>query len=286
MKIRGISTGICLSIGVLFNIAHNAQAASFISNVSQSNDPKADIWLNSITQNQVTFSDFILVKTAQVLENTPIILTGKPGETANPDQGGYVNNSGAASTERGDNASLPQGLEVSGLVNPTGLDIATYLGNRNLNNLIDTEDDGSFKINLFFEDVITADHTGLDNLFFWERGQNSDLNIQAIDSTGNLIGTALKLSRNQQGDAGFSINTTEIHEIQTVGTWGVSLSQLGVQSAAGIRVIANSSNSGPDFKVLARKSDSVKSVPEPSMMLGLGLISTILLVTRRRVPKY
>lgn len=279
MKLQHASLLLGFAASSLLALVDTAQAASFSVDVSQKSDPKADILLNSITQNGQTFTQFNWVKSATVLQNTPIQLTGKAGETARPDAGGFNNNTGAASTDRGDQASKPNGLEVSGLNNPTGQEIATYVGNTNLNNIIDTEDNGGFKINLFFKNLIKADQTGLDNLFFFERGMNSDLRVQAIDAAGNLIGNSLNLLRGQQMGLGYQINTTEINGAQNVGGWGVSLLQLGVQQAAGIQVFAQDSFDGPDFKVIARQN--TQPVPEPASLMGLGLMAGLFCVRRR-----
>lgn len=277
MNFQRTSAFLGLAIGI-FTISSSAQAASFQTNVSQKSNAEADIWLQSITQNKVTFDSFNLVKEAKILSNTSITLTGKKGETANPEAGGYNNNTGAASTDRGDKASKPNGLEVSGIKNPTNTEVAAYLGNQNLNNIIDTEDKGSISINLFFNNLVHADKTGLDNLFFWERGKNSDLGIQAIDKAGNLIGNFLKLKRGDQFAAGYSIDTMEIKGSQQVGSWGVNLEKLGITSLAGIRVTADASYNGPDFKVIARG----QKVPEPATLAGLGLVAGSLMTIRRR----
>jgi len=286
MKLQRTATFLGLACSTVLAVSTAAQAASFTSNVSQTSDPEADIWLNSITQNGVTFSDFNLVKQATILQNDSITLTGNAGETSNPELGGYVNNTGAASTERGDKATAPGGREVSGLNNPAGDDIAAYLGNTNLNNIIDVEDTGEMKMNLFFQESIFEDNTGLDNLFFWERGMTewsaSDLLIQAIDASGNLIGNSLRLLGTNKEYAGFSIDTLEIGDAQQVGTWGVKLSELGVKSAAGIQVFAKGWDyKGPDFKVMARSS-APESVPEPATLAGLGLVAASLAAFRRR----
>lgn len=285
MKLQRTATFLGLACSTVLAVSTAAQAASFTNNVSQTSDPEADIWLNSITQNGVTFSDFNLVKQATILKNDSIKLTGKAGETSNPETGGYVNNTGAASTERGDKATAPGGRQVSGLNNPTGDDIAAYLGNTNLNNIIDVEDGGTTKMNLFFGETVFADNTGLDNLFFWERGEGqwnaSDMLIQAIDASGNLIGNAVKLLGAEKQYAGFSIDTLEIGGAQKVGTWGLKLSQLGVTSAAGIQIFADWNYRGPDFKVMARSS-APESVPEPATLAGLGLVAASFAALRRR----
>lgn len=287
MKLKNTATILGIACGTILSISTTAQAASFSVGVSQTTDAKADIWLQSITQNGVTFNQFNLINEAKgdILSNDMIKLTGKEGETANPTQGGSTNNTGAASTERGDNASKPNGLEVSGVKNPTMTEIATYLGNTNLNNIIDTEDTGSFEMNLFFTYLLQEDNKGLDSIFLFERGRNSDLAIQAIDERGNKIGNFLQLDRQNQTTLGYSIDTTEITGAQSVGGWGISLSQLGVTSAAGIRIRTESGFNGPDFKMIARLNENPvlrESVPEPATLVGLGLVAGSLVASRRR----
>jgi hypothetical protein len=288
MKLRSTATILSLACGTILSISTTAQAAAFKTNVSQNTDAKADIWLQSITQNGITFDQFNLINEAKgnILFNDMIKLTGKEGESADPTKSGFNNNTGAASTDRGDNASKPNGLEVSGVKDPTMAEIATYLGNTNMNNIIDTEDKGSFEMNLFFTYLIQEDNKGLDNIFVWERGKNSDLIVQAIDETGNLIGNYLKLERGKnQSDAGYKIDTTEINGAQSVGGWGISLQQLGITSAAGIRIRAESSFNGPDFKIISRLNENAvlrERVPEPATLVGLGLVAGSLVASRRR----
>ncbi|MEH2054640.1 MAG: exosortase-dependent surface protein XDP2 [Nostoc sp.] len=280
MKFRSISTFVFIYFGTALAFSPSVNAATFQTNFTQSltgaDASKGDIWLNSVTQDGTKFNNFSFINKVDILSNTPITNV-EPGSTSTP--GDKNNNTGAASTDKGDKASSP--IAVSGLKDPTGAEIATFLGNKNLNNIIDTEDAGSFKMNLFFDSSIQKDNTGLDNLFFWERGMNSDLGIQAIDSTGKLIGTFLQLNRQDQKDAGYSIDTTEIDGAQEVGSWGVQLKQLGVTSLSGIQITTNANYNGPDFKVIARNGPAYyqappsppKQVPEPNTAAALGLFA-------------
>ncbi|MBW4506611.1 MAG: PEP-CTERM sorting domain-containing protein [Scytonematopsis contorta HA4267-MV1] len=308
-----------------------------------------------------TFSNFSYVKRANILNNTPIkvnlpeyktdgngkIVKDKNGEpikliyTSNPEESSAYNqankkkgitnvemvhnadaNSGAASTDKGDKASAP--MAVSGMKNPTGNEIAAFVGNNNLNNIVDTEDSGHFAMDMFFDTLITEDNSGLDSVFFWERGMNSNLLVEAIDSTGKVISkalallgqnqandnadrviadalgvkfdskkvaerraqaTALGLVKNNQLDAGYAIDTMEIGSAQQVGSWGLSLKELGVKSLAGVRVSAKgTSYQGPDIKLIARKGKGFEStaVPEPSTILALGAVGGLAFLQRRR----
>jgi hypothetical protein len=260
-------------------VSNSAQAASFTTNFGVNFSPEGNVTLKSITQNNQTISNFSFVNKVQIKNNTPIILNPKIAETSNPElaaaQNIFNNNTGAGSTDKGDQASSP--LEVSGLNNPTGAEIAAYLGNNNLSNIVDTEDNGSFGFHLFFDSLIQEDNSGLDSVFFWERGINSDLTVQAIDGAGNLIGNSLKLNRQDQKYAGYFLDTLEISLAQPVGSWGVSLQQLGVNSLSGLFISADASHSGPDYKIIARKT-----VPEPTTLLGLGVVAGLGFLSRRR----
>ncbi|PAX53184.1 exosortase-dependent surface protein XDP2 [Brunnivagina elsteri] len=264
MKLTNLIASISLVIGSVVVASNSAQAASFTSNVNQKTDAKADILLQSITQNGTTFKDFTYVSEVKALINTARTATNA--------------NSGAASTDRGDNATSP----VSASEDPNRDDLEKFLGNNNLNNIVDTEDSGTFKMDLIFKNAIFGNSQGTDSLFFWERGMNSDLLIQGFDQTGKLIGNSLKLLRGEQSSAGFKIDTTEIGSAQDVGNWGVSLQQLGVTSLSGIRVISEGKAfNGPDFKLIARTGES-KSVPEPGMVLSVGALAGVAFLRRRQ----
>jgi hypothetical protein len=109
---------------------------------------------------------------------------------------------------------------------------------------------------------------------------NSDLGIQALDMSGNVIGNFLKIieTRNSNNYANFRINTTEINEDQKVGSWGVNLQDLGVSQLSGLRLTSQADYKGPDFKVIARKS---ASIPEPSTILGLGVLAGIAFLQKK-----
>ncbi|QIR39623.1 PEP-CTERM sorting domain-containing protein [Tolypothrix sp. PCC 7910] len=277
MKIHSIPIFVFLSFGTLLAFSPAVKAATFQSNfttaLTGTDASKGDILLNSITQNGIKFSNFNFVTSASILEND--VYTG--------------GNTGAASTDKGDKANSPfltqEDLKAGNASD--GAKVAAFLGNNNLNNIIDTEDTGKFKINLKFASNITQDNTGLDNLFFWERGKNSKLTIQALDANNTIIGRAITLDSATFGDAGFKIDTMEIGGEQQVGSWGVKLQELGVSSLSGLQLTADKSFNGPDFKLLARSSQiSSEKVPEPSTTASLGFLAVIAAGLLRNKPKF
>ncbi len=54
-------------------------------------------------------------------------------------------------------------------------------------------------MDVFFDSFIREDNTGLDSLFFFERGMNSNLLIQALDKDGNTAGNQLFLKGKDKG---------------------------------------------------------------------------------------
>ncbi|MDX2231235.1 MAG: exosortase-dependent surface protein XDP2 [Leptolyngbyaceae cyanobacterium bins.349] len=250
MNLKQIVTAASVVATGLIASGAPAQAFSFSTNFSGAS-ATGDITLNSVTmEGGKTVSNFALVQSASIVQNDE--WTG--------------GNSGAASSERGDSAS---GIALEKATNAS---VAASLGNTNLNNIIDGEDSGAFKMNLFFEQAVS-------NLFFWERGMNSDLSVQALDASGNLIGSLFKITRDTWTSAGYGINTTEIGETQSVGSWGLSAKDLGVVgSIFGVQVSADASHNGPDFKVAGEAA----AVPEPTTMAGLALAGAGFAAARRR----
>lgn len=260
MNLKSIVTTISLLATGIMVSGSPSQAFSFTTNFSGTTDsqgkldPTRDIALNSVTlSNGKTINNFALVKSANIVSNDA--WTG--------------GNTGAASSDKGDNAS---GVKQEAASNSS---VVASLGNLNLNNIIDGEDTGSFKMNLSFQQAVSS-------LFFWERGMNSDLTIQALDQAGNLVGNLFRINRNTWQNAKFSIDTTEIGGAQQVGSRGLSVGDLGLSGPIfGIQVSADASHNGPDFKV----AGSAEAVPEPTTMAGLALAGTGLAAARRRRSK-
>jgi len=261
MNIRNLATSVGVVAGSAIALSSApAQAFSFTTNYTSALtgdlESKGDIMLDSVTlESGKMISNFTLVNSANILSND--IYTG--------------GNSGAASADIGDLATT--GIRQEEATNDAIRDV---FNNQNLNNIIDTEDSGTFILDLNFEQAV-------DNIFIWERGMNSQLDIQALDASGNVIGNQVQLSNSRNWDyAGYDINTQEIGRAQRVGSIGVSLADLGIAEGNyvnSLRVYSNgSAYNGPDFKVMG----SVAEVPEPSALLGLGAIVAGAFATRRR----
>ncbi|NJM97005.1 MAG: PEP-CTERM sorting domain-containing protein [Phormidesmis sp. RL_2_1] len=268
MKLCQLVASASLLAGGLLALSSNpAQAFSFTTNytaaLSGDKAAKGDIFLNSVTLgNGSVISDFSLVTSARIVSND--IYTG--------------GNSGAASADIGDLATT--GTRQEKLTNDGA---RAVMNNLNLNNIIDTEDKGNFVLDLNFAKAV-------DNIFLWERGMNSRLDIEALDASGNVIGSKIKLSNSSAWDyAGFKIDTKEIGSAQKVGSIGLGLADFGITSGLinSVRVTSEGkAYNGPDFKLLgsvaAVPTPPTQQVPEPSALLGLGAIAGSVLATRRR----
>ncbi|NEO31499.1 MAG: PEP-CTERM sorting domain-containing protein [Symploca sp. SIO3C6] len=248
-------------------ITQPAQAFSFQTNfdaaLTGAQAAKGDILLQSVefegrTFDGITIDNFALVNQANIVSND-LWTRG---------------NAGAASADLGDLATV--GLKQEDVDNQG---VVAALGNMYLSSIIDTEDKGNFAIDLRFEQAV-------DNLFFWERGMNSKLDVQALDADGNVIGNLLNLDSNNWNYAGYKLNTKEIKRAQKVGSLGVSLNDLGVvDPITGIRVISRGRKyNGPDWKVIgsAASGNQVQPVPEPGTVISLALLGIPLIASRRQ----
>ncbi|MEB3280340.1 MAG: exosortase-dependent surface protein XDP2 [Lyngbya sp.] len=247
LALTGVFTSSAEAAGFQFTTNYTAE-------LTGANQSKGNIWLNSVEFDGQTFSDFSLAKDVKIVSND---LWTK-------------GNTGGASADKGDKATV--GLKQELLTEEGAV---TTLANLNLNSIIDTEDKGSFVIDVMFD-------KGADNLFIWERGMNSKMDVQALDAEGNLIGNLLNLDSSQWFSAGYSIDTLEISGSQKVSSLGLSLRDFGLSandSIFGYRVISKgAAYNGPDWKIVG----TTASVPEPTAVIGLGLVAGSLVASRRR----
>ncbi|MGK7890316.1 MAG: exosortase-dependent surface protein XDP2 [Leptolyngbyaceae cyanobacterium] len=228
-----------------------AQAFTFGTTTS-GQSPTGDILLESVTVGSRTIDDFVFVSGVTIVAN----------------DAHTTGNTGAASADIGDQASTGVVVEA-----PTAQDLLINLSNNNLNNIVDTEDRGHFIIDLEFGQEV-------DQFFLFERGMNSRLRVQALDSAGGLLGNAQVLNSAQWTPTDFTIDTHEIDEEQAVGSYGIGdFSQFfGTNEAVhGLRVSSNPNFNGPDWKVVASAQ-----VPEPASLLGLGLVGSLFFWNRRQ----
>ncbi|BAT56330.1 unknown protein [Nostoc sp. NIES-3756] len=271
------STGLALSAVV--GVSSAAQAATFTTDFNpDSPNPKQNIFLNSITLDTVP-PGINPVATF----GTNLFTVSQVDIKANKGAG-----LGGGGADNGDEASAPAGGPKDNLALTDGSLAAAYLGNNNLNNIIDTEDDGFFTFEVTFDDAVASLPNQLGGFAFFERGGNSDIKIEAFDADGTTVIGSFFLTRNLWKDAGYSIDTTEVGGAQSVGSYLVTLEDLGLgvgSSVSKIRLIAENGYNGPDFKVFGANFTAVPTTPEPTTILGLGSIAALALVGRRRAKK-
>lgn len=189
-----------------------------------------------------------------------------------------VNGGGNLAAGHGINAAAdnwaPQGPRT---VTPTGADLQAALANTNLTSIVVTRENPSTAI----VDVTFA--APQKTFLFYERGANSDLQVQALNASNQVIGTYIILRANY--DATGIIVSTDNGAFQLAGQ---ALGSLGLQTDEAVTRLRLSSYrsdvinfNGPDYKVLA-----VTAVPEPEtyalMLSGLG---ALVLLSRRRTLK-
>lgn len=158
-------------------------------------------------------------------------------------------------------------------VTPDSADLTAALANRNLTSIVVTrENQGSAVLDVHF-----AQPT--DTFLFWERGANSDLQVQALNAAGQVLGTYTILRANYTATG--VIVSTDNGAFQLAGQ---ALGSIGLHTDSAVNWLRLSSYrsdvidfNGPDYKVLA-----LAPVPEPGpwalMAAGLAAVG---LVSRR-----
>ncbi len=287
MNFKSLSVGITFAIGSALSMTGAAQAASLINfdtkvsypgtpNPCVKNviNPLCDIKLESVklAGQTIDASKLYKVTHAALIANKPLT------DATNPIDGG-------ASVDKGDlasgvaindlpveaNATLAKQFNTSAAEKAIAKTLGGHTPIFNMNQIIDGEDKGYFTMDLLF-DAGKAFNT----LFLWERGMNSDLQVQAITAVaGNQatgFGDTQLVSRKDWAPAKYRIDTTEIVGAQPVGSKGVVFAK----DILGVRLVSKSSFNGPDFKVAATK------VPEPATVASLGLVAGVAALSRRK----
>ncbi|NJN85606.1 MAG: PEP-CTERM sorting domain-containing protein [Leptolyngbyaceae cyanobacterium SL_7_1] len=255
MNFKRISTVTGLLVSSVLLLSETpVQAASFSPFSFQTNwsgfPPKGDILLESVVVDGETLSDFSFVTDATIISND--VFSG--------------GNTGAASSDLGDDATV--GLSVE---DPSNADILGSLGNPYLSSIVDTEERGRAIVEVSFANPVSQ-------FFFWERGMNSKLLVEALNDVGEVVASYLFDSKSSTY-AGFDLDTKEIDSEQRVGSIGLLLEGATTQT---LRLSSlGSSFNGPDYKVAAASTP----VPEPVTFAGLGLTAGMLILSRRRASK-
>lgn len=190
-----------------------------------------------------------------------------------------TNGGGNLAAGRGINAVADTWVgEGPATVTPNSSDLYGALANYNLTSIVVTrENPGSAVLDVSFA-------TPTDTFLFYERGFNSDLQVQALNADNRVIGsyTILRANYNPTG----IIISTDNGAFQLQGQ---GLGSIGLQTDEAVSRLRLSSYrsdvlnyNGPDFKVLA-----VSAVPEPEtyalMLAGLGAV--LFVAARRRSHK-
>jgi hypothetical protein len=192
--------------------------------------PKKDVMLKWISFDKVIFPELILVNKVKQLKPVP--------------------NKNELSTDRGDLASYINPNKED----PTEEEIADYLSNNNLNNIIDGEGRWEVILDVELEKIVydnTKQEDVIGELLIFERGMNADMYIQSVDSLGwKELGKKIFLNRKDLIYAGFDVDTVEIGAAQKMGYWKVDLAKLNVWAVKFLRISSQPKNSGPDFKII------------------------------------
>lgn len=162
-----------------------------------------------------------------------------------------VSSSGNVYPANPDRADWSSPFGTEGLSKGT---LGEVFGSNNLSHIIDSEDNGAWKIDLFFGPGLRLYSDGMNNtpeLAIFERGGNSDLGVKGIlfDGVNYSYTSGLVLLRSQFTDAGWTLDTLEIAGAQKVYGLGLDLTDLGdvSQGLVGIRLYSEAQFNGPDI---------------------------------------
>lgn len=239
------------------------------------NDPTRDILLDAVTFDGNTYTNFIVVNGAKILQNDTYTLPS--GETY-----GILNSGRGPNTDTdplvGQGPSKP---------NPTDLDIIACLGNLNLNSILVTRENAAkASIEVSFADAI-------DTVFFWERGGtpgtsthgDSDIFVEALSDTKDVI-ASYYIRRESYSPAGYNISTRVNRpnpaDPPLLNNGPFNIGSLGVRlegaTTRTLRLTSSDNNlgpiggtppfsgdNGPDFKIIAART---QAVPGPLTFMG------------------
>lgn len=249
LQIAATLSSIAVTLSLATAPAQAFSGFSFTTNYSpKPADPRKDIKLEYVKYGGKTIGNFGLVDRAEIRVNDTKIGPGSSDHGVDTVLDTY----------------LPQGPNVE---KPTNADVVASLGNLNLNSIIDTEDNrGTSIIDVYFKKAART-------FYFFERGMNSDLTVEALDAAGTVVDNyTITRALFHANPTGYSLHTTEIDKAQPVGSYGLTLSH----NVAGLRLSSNNPTmNGPDYKVVAK-------VPEPTAIAALGIVAGIAALSRRK----
>lgn len=167
--------------------------------------------------------------------------------------------------------------------------ITAAFNSLSLNQGIDGEG-ADYSLDLIFQQGIIDNNNGSDaapELVFFERGVNSDFQVQVITGTlaNPILSSAVTINRSDLAATGVFINTTEIGSGQQLGAVGIDLNDFGILAGEivfGVR-ITSINGSGADLYGNFLSGDPSQfrdiptgvKVPEPSSLLGLVAFSFV-----------
>ena len=217
--------------------------------------PFSDIRLDSVNFNGKTTHGFMFVTGANIISNPFDPNTGAiDPNTGKPREPWYVINTG-----RGHNTTfdpyITQG-PTSGSNGATNSDLVAAYGNRNLTSINYNRERAAGELAIF---EISFPYP-TDTFYIWERGMDSDIHLDILDDSGNVIAHTdicrgdVSLGTGEYQFANYSIYTDTgfnwaIGSPQRCGTIGLHVN--GELSKTLRFTISHPEDFGPDLKVLA-----------------------------------
>jgi hypothetical protein len=164
---------------------------------------------------------------------------------------------------------------------PTSADLQGALANFNLTSIVVTRETPGIAI------VDVTFTTPTDRFFFWERGGNSDILVEALNAKGQVTGsyTILRSNYAQTGIVITTDNGSFLNNGQALGSIGLKTDELVSRLRLASFQTDTINFNGPDYKLIAT-AGALAPVPEPSsylmMMAGGGMLGGLALRKGRR----